>query len=219
MTEYDWIWLNMTMNEYYWIWLNMTEYDWIWRWLTMTDYDWIWLNMIQYVWIWLNMTKNDQIGMNMNEYGWVWLNMTMAEYDLHKINGKCSHEISARYKSHNLFSFYTFLLLFQMQAGWHPRSYAWYCTALAEPDEMSAWYCTTLAQQIFYHITMCTIIPLLSLSLSTLYSTFLYSTLPHRQFISSTHVAWPKMKILTWNFHDMIVGPFQIILGVSPHLV
>ena len=30
MTEYDWIWLNMTMTEYDWIWLNMTEYDWIW---------------------------------------------------------------------------------------------------------------------------------------------------------------------------------------------
>ena len=43
---------------------------------------------------------------------------------LNKINRKCSYEISARYKGRLIFCFYTFLLLFQMQAGLHPRSYA-----------------------------------------------------------------------------------------------
>ena len=42
---------------------------------------------------------------------------------LNKINRKCSYEISARYKGRLIFCFYTFLLLFQMQAGLHPCSY------------------------------------------------------------------------------------------------
>ena len=43
---------------------------------------------------------------------------------LNKINRKCSLEIKARCKGRLIFSFYTFLLLFQIQAGLHPRSYA-----------------------------------------------------------------------------------------------
>ena len=37
MTEYDWIWLNMTKYDYDWIWQNMTEYDWIWLSMIMTE--------------------------------------------------------------------------------------------------------------------------------------------------------------------------------------
>ena len=43
MTDYDWIWLNITEYDYDWIWMNVTEYDK--KWLNMTEYDGIWLNM------------------------------------------------------------------------------------------------------------------------------------------------------------------------------
>lgn len=56
MSEYKWIWVNMTSNisEYEWIEVNENVSIWVII-VNMSEHVWWWVNMIDHEWIWMQM--------------------------------------------------------------------------------------------------------------------------------------------------------------------